>query len=311
MSRFEEVEVFVRTVEAGSFTAAAEQLGLGKSIVSRRIGQLERRLGVQLMTRSTRTQHLTEEGRSLYERATELLGEWQDMESFGRAEGTPLSGRIRVSVPLSFGLARFGADFIAFSKRHPNVHCDVQFSDRKVDLIAEGFDLALRIADLPDSTLRARKLETIEHKAVASPALLAERGIPASVEELAEMPELRFGLRERKRWPYVDPEGSEGEIELQACLTADNGEFLCDAACRGLGVVLLPHFIVADALADGRLVELLPDHSWYRLELFAVYPATRHMPQRVRLLIDYLIESCARDAQLQPSSIQRDPVGAR
>ncbi|MEM9602087.1 MAG: LysR family transcriptional regulator [Pseudomonadota bacterium] len=292
MSRFDEIAVFVRTVEAGSFTAAATQLGIGKSIVSRRIRELEQRLGAQLLVRSTRTQHLTDEGQALYERATELLAAWQDMESLGRVEDSPLAGRIRVSVPLSFGLARFGPALSSFCELHPDVHLDVQFSDRKVDLIAEGFDVALRIADLPDSTLKARKLETITHTAVASPVFLLQNGTPTRPADLTLMPELRFGLRERKRWPYVDTDGTVGEIELQARLSADNGEFLCDAACRGLGVVLLPRFIVDQAIERGDLVELLPDVDWYTLELFAVYPATRHLPQRVRALIDHLVDCC-------------------
>ena len=174
VNRFEEIETFVRTVEAGTFTAAAEQLGVAKSMVSRRIRDLEARLGVQLFSRSTRTLNLTEEGESLHARAVALLTDWQDMESIGDASDTPLNGRIRLSVPLSFGLARLGPSITRFSAKHPGVHCDLQFSDRKVDLIAEGFDLALRIGDLPDSPLMARKLTTSQHFAVTTPDVVSQ-----------------------------------------------------------------------------------------------------------------------------------------
>ncbi len=292
MNRFEEIETFVRTVEAGTFTAAAQQLGVAKSLVSRRISELEKRLGAQLFTRTTRTLSLTEEGRALHTRATGLLAEWHDMESVGGDPAGVLSGRIRISLPLSFGLMRVGPLITAFSALHPAVQCDVQFSDRKVDLIAEGFDLALRIGDLPDSTLKARKLATLEACVVASPAFVAEWGKPTTADGLASMPELRFGLRERKRWQYLDPTGTAGEVELAARMVADSGEFLRDAATAGLGVALLPRFIAEDALASGDLVEVLTDHHWATLDLHAVYPATSHLPLRVRAFIDYLIAHC-------------------
>jgi len=273
MNRYEEIETFVRTVEAGSFTAAAAQLGVAKSVVSRRIHELEQRLDTQLLVRSTRKLSLTDEGQSLYERVTRLLVEWEEAESSVGQQQAALKGSIRISVPLSFGRAHIGKTLLDFQLAHPDVSIDVDLTDRKVDLIAEGFDLAIRIGDLPDSTLIARKLTPITNVVAASPAYLKQHGIPLTPDELKTHRELRFGLRQRKSWQYTAPDGTQ-------------------AAIANHGVVIVPRFIAYPALVSGELVEILSDYEWAGLNAYALYPSSKHLPRRVRELLDQLVASC-------------------
>lgn len=292
MNRFEEIETFSRTVEAGSFTAAAAQLGVAKSVVSRRISELEQRLQVQLIVRSTRKLSLTDEGQSLYDQMTRLLSEWEEAETSIAAQQTSLQGSIRVSLPLSFGMAYIGPWILDFQRRHPAVVVDLDFTDRKVDLIAEGYDLAVRIGDLADSNLVARKLAPITITAAASPKYLQQHGTPQTPIDLRNHSELRFGLRTRKSWVYTAPDGQSGEIEMPSTLRANNGDFLCDAAADHRGVVILPRFIVYRALLAGDLVEILPGYRWAEFNAYAIYPSTRHLPKRVRELIVHLQRCC-------------------
>lgn len=293
MSRFEEIETYVRTVEAGSFTAAAAQLGVAKSVVSRRIVELEQRLDVQLMVRSTRRLSLTDEGQTLYERAVRLLVDWEETEASVGHQQTALKGSIRLSLPLSFGLAHIGPSVLEFQRLHPDVSVDIDFTDRKVDLIAEGFDLAVRIGELSDSSMIARKLTAITTTAVASPQYLQQHGVPQSPAELKSHQELRFGLRLRKSWVFTAPDGKRGEIEMQSSLRANSGDFLRDAAIKHHGVAILPSFIAYPAIQSGELVEILTDYQWSDLNAYALYPSSKHLPRRVRELVDHLLLSCA------------------
>lgn len=290
MNRFEEFETFVRVVEAGSLTAAAEQMGIAKSAVSRRLKELERRLGVQLMTRTTRQITLTESGKSLYDRALRLLADWKETEGAIRSATTALSGMIKVAAPVSFGVAHLGPAIHDFVKQHPDVEFDVDFNERKVDLIAEGRDLAIRIGTLDDSALVARKLAPIKFVACASPAFLREQGHPQSAQDLEHFPELRFSYRAQDSWTYSGPDGQSGTVKMRSTLSGTNGEFLRDAALLGHGVVILPCFIVHNELRDGNLIDILPGYDWGDLTAYAVYPPTRHLSTRLRAFVDFLVE---------------------
>ncbi|MEM7258222.1 MAG: LysR family transcriptional regulator [Pseudomonadota bacterium] len=292
MNRYEEMETFVRTVEAGSFTAAAAQLGVAKSVVSRRVHELEQRLDVQLMVRSTRKLSLTDEGQTLYERAVVLLLDWEDAETSAGNQHSALQGSIRISVPLSFGIAHIGPALLSFQRNHPSVSIDIEFTDRKVDLIAEGFDIAIRIGELPDSNMIAKKLTAITTAAVASQQYLEQFGTPATAQDLKNHAELRFGLRARKSWPYTTPDGQHGEIEMTSMLRANSGDFLLNAAIEHHGVAILPRFISYPALQSGALVEVLPDHRFSALNAYALYPSSKHLPRRIRLLVDHLSDRC-------------------
>ena len=290
MSRFEQFETFVRVVEAGSLSAAAEQLGIAKSAVSRRLKELESRLGVQLMTRTTRQITLTESGRALYARALNLLADWQETESDISAATSELSGLIKIAAPVSFGISHLGPAILDFAQMYPDVEFDVDFNDRKVDLIAEGRDLAIRIGSLEDSGLIARKLAPVKTVVCASPKFLAKHGRPSIPEDLEAFAELRYTNRSTETWSYTGPAGERGKIRMSAHIAASNGEFLRDAALRHMGILFEPCFIIHKELENGSLVELLPEYEWGSMALHAIYPPTRHLSKRVRTFVDFLVE---------------------
>ncbi|PCI53144.1 MAG: LysR family transcriptional regulator [Alphaproteobacteria bacterium] len=290
MSKYEEIETFVRVVEAGSITRAAKQLKIAKSAVSRRLKELEARLGVQLMVRTTRKLTLTDTGETLYNRFVVVLADWQESEAGASDAQAALAGSIRIAAPLSFGVAHLGPAIIDFMREHPLVDFDIDFSDRKVDLIAEGMDLAIRIGDLADSSLLARKITALSTVAVASPAYLKQHGTPQTPDDLKAHKELRYGVRANTSWSYKTPNGVEGQIKMVPRLRATNGDFLRDAAVAGEGILIEPRFITYEALRDGSLVEILPDYQWQQVTAYAVYPPTRHLSVRVRAFVDFLIE---------------------
>lgn len=293
MSRYEEIEAFVRTVDTGSFTAAAEQLRVAKSAISRRINELEQRLGAQLMIRTTRKLTLTESGRALYQRGKALLEDWEEAEGVVSDQSQALAGRIRLAAPLSFGIKHLGPMLLEFNEQHPEIEFDIDFSDRQIDLVAEGVDLALRIVStLGDSSLIARKLGPVKMVAAASPAYLERVGIPKTPSDLKNWNELRFTLRPETSWTFATPNGGTETIRLSSSIMASNGEFLTQAAISGRGLTIHPSFILYEALAEGSLVPILEDYKLAELGLYAVYPPTRHLSKRVRTLVDYLARAC-------------------
>lgn len=291
MDRFTEAEMFVRTVEAGSITGAAKALDIDKSAVSRRLKSLEGRLGATLLNRSTRTLSLTEAGRAYHMRAQDLLRAWREMEDEASGAEKALSGPVRIAAPLSFGLSQLGPVLIDFQSEHPDIRLDIDFSDRRIDLVAEGFDLAVRIGRLDDSALIARKLGDVKMVCAASPAWLDTHGPIVSAEDLTDAPELRYGLRRGQSWPFKAPDGKTGSIQFDPVMRASNGDFLREAAVAGLGVTIQPDFIVCDAVRAGQLVPILKDYVFDAPSLYTVWSPTRHMPRRVRSLVDYLVRS--------------------
>lgn len=296
MARFQEAEMFVHTVEAGSITGAADALGVDKSAVSRRLTALERRLGTKLLNRSTRKLSLTDAGRSYHGRAQELLRAWREMEDDASGADCALAGPIRIAAPLSFGLSQLGPVLIEFQREHPEIQLDVDFSDRKIDLIAEGFNLAVRIGRLDDSSMIARKLGDVEMVCAASPEWLAENGPIRSADDLRDKAELRYALQAGKSWAWRRADGAFGTVQMKSAMRASNGDFLRNAAIAGLGVVIKPDFIVCDAVRAGKLVRLLPDYVFEAPSVYAVWPPTRHMPRRVRTLVERLSQSFGGDA---------------
>jgi len=294
VDRFEELRTFVRVVECGGISTAARRLGLAKSAVSRRLAELEERLGVQLLRRSTRSLRLTESGRGLYERALRLLEDLEEAEQAVTQAHGRLQGTLRITVPLSFGLRHLSPAITDFAREHPQVRFELDLDDRQADLLREGYDLAVRIARLPDSRLVARRLAVIRSCVCASPAYLERHGAPRRAEELAERPCLLYtNLPDPALWRYRDPKGREGKVRVRGVLRANNGDFLCQAAAAGLGLVLGPTFVVHEAIRRGELVPVLTDHRWPTLEAHAVWPHTRHLSRRVRALVDFLAERFA------------------
>lgn len=316
MDRFEELQTFVRVVEAGSITAAAERSGLAKSAVSRRIADLEARLGAQLVARTTRRLTVTEIGQAFYERCRRLIADLAEAESLVADTHGALGGTLRVATPVTFGMMHLAPVLTEFKQQHPGVTVDVDFSDRHVNLIEDGFDVAVRIGRLTDSSLIARRLCPIRLIACASPDYLAQHGTPETPADLADHKCLHYSLQPQGRqWHYTAPDGSEDQVPVHAHMVASNGEFLRDAAIAGEGIALQPSFIVYRAVASGELVPVLTDYRWPQIELHALYPPTRRLARRVRTFIDMLAARFPREpywdrwiAETAPGVIRDTPT---
>ena len=291
MNRLLEMEIFVRVVDAGSISGAAERMDMVKSAVSRRLGELESRLGVQLLNRTTRRLSLTAAGSEFYERCNVILAGVADAEGNLATADATLKGRLRVAAPLSFGLEHVGPAINDFMQVHPGLAIELDFNDRQVDLVAEGFDLGIRIAKLSDSSLIARKLTPIRHIICASPTYWDEYGRPNHPDDLKQHFSLRYTLAPQRSWRYAAPDGSRGSVTVPAQTSANNGTFLSQVAANGTGVIRMPVFIVYRLIDSGELEPVLLDYRWGDLYAWAVYPKTRHLPYRVRVLIDKLVST--------------------
>ena len=288
MNRLLEMEVFIKVVDSGSISAAAERMDVVKSAVSKRLNDLESRLGVVLLNRTTRRMSLTDAGREFYVRSQEILNSVEDAESSLSDIQENLSGRIRLAVPLSFGLEHIGPALHDFMQQHPDLMIDVDFNDGQVDLVDEGFDLGIRIAKLSDSSLVARPLTSIRRVVCASPGYWVEHGRPETPEQLKNHIGLRYSLTKNRSWPFIRPDGTRGSVIVPTRSSANNGLFLSQAAANGAGVVCMPVFIVYQLIESGALEPVLLDYQWADLKAWAVYPDARYLPHRVRALIDFL-----------------------
>lgn len=297
MDRFDDLTTFVAVVEAGSFTAAADRLDIAKSAVSRRVSALEERLGAELIRRTTRRLSLTDSGRAFYERALRVLADLDEAESAVAMQQGELRGHLAIAAPLSFGIRHLAEPLCTFGREHPALSLDVDFNDRRVDLIEEGVDVAVRIGHLKDSSLIARKLFDARTVVCASPEYLARHGRPETPADLAAHDCLVYSnLAEPWRWGYVDRDGKRQYVQVGKGMSASSGDFLVNAASAGLGVVMQPTFIAHEAIREGRLEPLLTDYGWPVTPGFAIYPPTRHLSQRVRVFIDFLVETFAAGA---------------
>ncbi|MGI9201783.1 MAG: LysR substrate-binding domain-containing protein [Woeseiaceae bacterium] len=291
MDRFEDIQAFVAVVEAGSFTAAADRLDAAKSAVSRRVSGLEERLGVQLLRRTTRQLNLTDSGRSFYEQSARILADLEEAESAVAQEHGELRGTLRIALPLSFGLRHMGKPIAEFSRLHPHVDFDLDLNDRRVDLVEEGADLALRIGKLTDSSLIARKLFEARTVVCGSQDYFDKHGTPQTPEELADHQCLVYGnVQDPSKWVWRDSAGELHKIKVNASMVASNGDFLCEAALQGLGIAMQPTFIAGEAISRGDLTPILTEYHWPASPAWVAYPPTRHLSFRVRQFIDFLAE---------------------
>jgi DNA-binding transcriptional LysR family regulator len=293
MTLFDEMTVFVRAVEAESFSGAARGLGLAKSVVSRRIGSLEDRLGASLFHRTTRRLSLTETGHAYYERARNILGAVIEAEEVARRLQSELRGTLKVAAPMSFGVLRLSAAVAEFLLAHPQLEIDLDLNDRRVDLVSEGYDLAIRIGKLADSSLIARRLAPCRHVVCASPAYVEARGEPRSPEELEgdRYDCLVYSNRLiSEEWRFRI-EGQWRGVRVRATrLGVNNGDVLRDAAIKGVGLVSLPTFIVSEALRRGELKAVLCDFDRDDPAIYAVWPPNRALSAKVRAFVDFLGE---------------------
>ncbi len=293
MDRFHTIESFVRIAHAGSYTKSARQLGLSRALLSRRIIELEARLGVRLLNRSTRSVSLTAEGRAYLTRCKQVLDDMEAAErEIARGVQTPLGG-IRVLAPKSFGVTLLSDAMIAFSKMHSQVRVSLSlgdFSFRPADFVDEGFDLAIRIADIRDSTVLARRITTLRSLLVASPDFIARNGAPASVAQLPNYSCLaHLGSDEHDRvWSFAGQRGGSS-IRVDGAFDSNSALALRKAAVAGMGIALLPEEYIGDDLVSGALVRILPQYEIKR-PVTALYARSPHIPQKVRLLVSFLVQ---------------------
>jgi DNA-binding transcriptional LysR family regulator len=289
MDRLTAMEAFVRVVERGGFTAAAEDLHLSRAMVSKHVQDLEEHLGARLLNRTTRKVSLTEAGRVYYERSTQLLADLAETEeAVGELQAKP-RGRLRLNAPVSFGALHLAAAVADYMAAQPEVTVELTLNDRVVDLVEEGYDLAVRIARLADSSLIARRLAPCRMVVCAAPEYLERHRQPGHPNDLAGHNCLGYSYGQtRDEWRFDGPKGAAA-VPVRGTLQANNGDVLRAAALRGAGIVLLPSFIVGADLAAGRLAPVLPGYRVPELGIYAVYPHSRHLSAKVRSFVDFLL----------------------
>lgn len=291
MDKLANIEAFVTVVEAGSFSKAAERLGLAKSVVSRRVSNLEADLGVQLLQRTTRTQSLTGPGREFHQRSVRILADLDEAEQSIVDASAALRGRLRVAAPLSFGLQHLSPALSEFLHSHTGIELDLDLNDREVNLVEEGFDMAVRIGELQDSTLLARRLGTARFVTCASPEYLARYGTPRHPAELEHHLGLHYGNTTLKQaWQFHAGGGAPIVAIPSIRMRANNGDVLSAAAVAGLGIINTPSFIVAGHINAGRLRTILTDYHRPSTGIHAVYPPGRLIPRRIRVFSEFLAQ---------------------
>jgi DNA-binding transcriptional LysR family regulator len=296
MDRLAAIEAFVRVAECGSFSQAAERLRSSKSVVSRQVGALEAELGARLIHRTTRALTLTEAGRSYFERATRILADLAEANaSVGQLQAAP-RGRLRVSAPVSFGFLHLAPALPDFLDRYPDVEVDITTNDRFVDLVDEGFDVAVRIGKLDDSSLVARKIAPMRRTVCAAPAYLEKRGTPASPDDLESHECLCYSnVGRAEEWRFVRPDGAPWPVEVHGRLHVNNGDALRAAALRGFGLAVLPSFLVGRDFQSGALISVLAPFMPQDSAVYAVYPHARHLSPKVRAFVDFLSQQFGPD----------------
>lgn len=283
--------MFAKVAEEGSFAAAARELGVSVATVSRGVARLEDRLGARLLNRTSRQLALTEFGRTLCETAGEIYRQAEAAEGAARELSVQPRGLVRLAVPMSFGLRWVAPLMPEFFRRYPDVQVDLHLADSTVDLVAEGFDAALRIAALPDSALVARRLCAVTQYVVASPAYLAREGRPAHPRDLLDRPCMSYAYRARSDvWRFTNDAGDEEPVMPTGPLRVTNSDALLPMLLEGLAIAELPEFIASEYLSDGRLEAILTDWSLTKGGLYFVTPSARARPAKVSALSDYLAE---------------------
>jgi len=288
VGRYEQLEAFVEVVEQQSFSAAGEKMGLAKSVLSRRVSQLEKRLGVKLLSRTTRKLSLTGAGEQLYQQSSELIVGLLDAEQRVSDEQLNLSGRMKIAAPLSFGYRHLSSAIAEFIKHHPDIDVSLDLNDREIDLVAEGFDMTIRIGELVDSTLIARKLGTIRFATLASREYLQLHGEPQHPSDLINHQGLMYSnVSARQQWRFTD-NGQTIIAIPHTRMSANNGDFLNRAAIEGLGIVSSPTFLAHEYIQRGELKVILEQFQPDGSAVYAIFPPGRLIPRRVKLLAEFL-----------------------
>ncbi len=286
----DEREVFLAVVSAEGFTAAAHKLNTTPAAVSRRIKALEERLGIRLLQRTTRKVHLTSAGESYYGNLQRLMHELHCVEDALSEASGKLSGALKIAAPVSFGQRRLSRTLAQFARAHPAIAITLDLEDKQNDLINEGIDVAVRISHLLDSSLIARPIAPIPKYICASPAYIEQMGAPRTITDLLKHRCLHYSvISEREEWKFKTSKG-EQSLSIKPDYCSNNGDVLAEMACEGLGLTILPSFLVEDQLSSGKLVRVLKSTDITPLTLFVVYPSRRHLSARIKALVDYLID---------------------
>jgi DNA-binding transcriptional LysR family regulator len=290
MDKLTSMRAFTRVVQHGSFAAAARELRLSRSAVSKYVIELEQELGAQLLVRTTRSASPTENGQAYYERCIAILADLEEADlAVARLQSEP-RGLLRVNAPMSFGTLHLGRAVADFMERYPQLQIQLVLGDQQIDPVQEGFDVTLRIADLPSSSLIARKIAPARRVVCAAPSYLARRGTPEHPDDLRRHDCLAYGyLATGNQWKLTGADGDHW-IHIPWTLCTNNGEVLRDAVVKGRGIALLPTFIVGADLQEGGLRSILTDYAAPEISVYAIYPQTRHLSVKVRAFIDFLIE---------------------
>ena len=287
MDLFASMRMYVAVVDGGSFAAAADKLNVSRAMVSKQIQKLEEHLGTRLLNRTTRRLSLTETGREFHERSLQIIGDVEEAEQIAGQMTRRPQGVLRVTIPLSYGQHRLAAIIGDYTQAYPQVQLDISVSDRKVDLIEDGLDLAIRIGAMPQSDLIARKIGGVRSIVCAAPAYLARHGAPQTPADLSRHACLGYTLS-GTGWRLEGPDGPV-IVPISGPIRADNGDILRLAAIKGAGILFQPQFIVGADIEAGRLVRVLPDWQSAELGVHAVYPSRKHLSAKVRTFIDFLM----------------------
>lgn len=290
MGQLEDMALLIRIIEAGGIGKAADQLNMAKSAVSKRLKELESRLGTQLLSRTTRKSALTEAGSLYYQRAISIIDEVAELNAQTHGIKTSLSGTLKITMPLSFGLLHLTPIIDEFSQLHPKLNLQIDFVDRHIDLLAEGYELAIRIAELKDSSLQARRLTPIHHVLCASPDYIKKHGSIETLAQLSNQNFLQYGNSAQGKLTLTDDKGKPHTVQLNTIMKANNGDFLKTMAVNSKGICYLPSFITYQAIQAGQLVPLMTNYQLATMHAYAVYPQTRFLSERCRSLIDFIAQ---------------------
>jgi DNA-binding transcriptional LysR family regulator len=307
MDRLRAMEVFVTVVFKGGFARAAEALDTSPANVTRYISDLETHLGTRLLNRSSRKLSLTESGNALYERSKSILEDVAEAEAIVSSNALAPRGRLRINAPVSFGIQHLAPLWPKFLRAHPEVELDVALIDRVVDIVEEGYDLAIRIARTGSATHVARKLATSHNVVCAAPAYLKKYGRPKHPDDLTEHNCLGYTYSATgDEWNFLDERGADCSVKLSCTLHTNNGDTLRAAALAGTGIIWSPTFLIGGDLREGRLVRLLPGYRMPDIDVLAVYPSRRHLSAKVRVMIDFLAEAFKGTAEWDRDSVKKN-----
>lgn len=288
MDTIDGMRTFAAVVAEGSFSRAAERMEISPQLASKYVAQLEARLGVRLLNRSTRHLSLTEAGRAYYDRVQQVVADIDDMENAVGDMHARARGTLRINAPMSFGQLHLARAIAEYQHEQPEVEVDLTLNDRVVDIVSEGFDLAIRIGRLADSSLVARQLAPVRLVVCGSPEYFEQRGIPATPDDLSAHECLRYAYAaDSDRWSF-EHHGGRSDVRIKGGFSANNGEALRTAALAGLGIILQPTFIVGDDIRAGRLRTVLDDYRVAALNVHAVYSHRQYLSAKVRTFVDFL-----------------------